>query len=124
MWSLILSEPGHERWERALADARVTRLIISPVAAAEISPHYASESELLTALGLLRIHYDTISSAAAYTAGRLFKQYRLAGGPRQSMVPDFLIGAHALHQAGRLAAIDRGYLRQYFPKLRLLEPRA
>jgi predicted nucleic acid-binding protein len=38
------------------------------------------------------------------------------------MVPDFLIGAHASLQADRLAAADRGYLRRYFPTLRLLHP--
>jgi len=40
------------------------------------------------------------------------------------MIPDFLVAGHALHQADRLAAIDRGYLRAYFPSLRLLAAKA
>ena len=36
--------------------------------------------------------------------------------------PDFLIGAHAQIQANHIAAIDRGYLRRYFPRLRVLKP--
>ena len=38
------------------------------------------------------------------------------------MIPDFLIGGHALRQSNRLAAVDRGYLRRYFPKLKILTP--
>jgi hypothetical protein len=49
-------------------------------------------------------------------------RYRREGGPRQHLIPDFLIAAHAQVQCNRLAAIDRGYLRRYFPKLKLLIP--
>ena len=71
-------------------------------------------------LGQLAISYDPISPEAAYLAGQTFKSYRKAGGPRELLVPDFLIAAHAQIQANRLAAVDRGYLRTWFPELELL----
>ncbi|MFT5405234.1 MAG: hypothetical protein ACI9DF_004081, partial [Verrucomicrobiales bacterium] len=55
--------------------------------------------------------------------GLTFKCYRQAGGPRQHLVPDFMIAAHAETQADQLAAIDRGYVRRWFPNLRVLMPK-
>lgn len=59
---------------------------------------------------------------AEQLAGKIFRQYRRDGGPREHLVPDFLIGAHARRQADRIAAIDRGYLRRYFPGLKVVRP--
>jgi hypothetical protein len=66
----------------------------------------------------LRLH--NISLSAACEAGRIFRAYREQGGPREFLIPDFLIAAHAQVDCHRLAAADRGYLRTYFPGLTLL----
>jgi len=121
LWAIIKRETGHENWIRALTRAAGEGpLVISPVAFAELSPSTPSAEALIEFLEQLAISYDPISPGSAYLAGQTFKKYRQAGGPRQHLVPDFLIAAHATLQADRLAAIDRGYLRTWFPELRLL----
>ena len=125
LWAIIKKEPGHDDWMQALIQAASDGpLIISPIAFAELAPSTSDAAGLTEFLGRLAISYDSISPDAAHLAGLTFKRYRQAGGPRQHLVPDFLIAAHAQTQANRLAAIDRGYLRQWFPGLRLLSPRS
>jgi predicted nucleic acid-binding protein len=87
---------------------------------AEIAPLFPSLGKLNSALESLGVEYDPIHPGSAFAAGEIFRSYRREGGPRKYLIPDFLIGAHALHQAGCLAARDRGYLRRYFPQLRIL----
>jgi predicted nucleic acid-binding protein len=120
---LSRKQPGWEVWRKLLEQAATEgELIISPVAFAEYSIAYASVSSVQNDLERLRIVYEPIEPEAAYLAGQTFLRYRREGGPRRHLIPDFLIAAHASVQADRLAAIDRGYLRTYFPALALLSP--
>jgi predicted nucleic acid-binding protein len=87
-----------------------------------LAPSTTDEASLTAFLGQLSIAYSPIAPAAVHLAGLIFKHYRQAGGPRQYLVPDFVIAAHAQTQANRIAVIDRGYLRKGFPHLTLLTP--
>jgi len=116
-------EPGCEQWEQTLQDAASAgQLCICPVVFAELSPGSPSAKRLLEQLEWLAIAFDDFSPQSAHLAGCIHWQYRREGGPREHLVPDFLVAAHAQVQCDRLAAIDRGYLRRYFPRLRLLTP--
>lgn len=116
-------EPGYEKWETTLQRAAESgRLCVCPVVFAELSPGSVSAARLLGQLEVVAIEYDEISAEAAYLAGKIHWKYRREGGPREHLVPDFLIAAHAQVQCARLAAIDRGYLRRYFPGLKILRP--
>ncbi len=122
---LLLSrkEAGWEAWRDCLQTAaHEGELLISPIAFAEFSIAYPRVEAAQADLDLLHVFYDPITPAAACLAGQIFLRYRRSGGPRLNLIPDFLIAAHASIQAERLAAIDRGYLRSYFPALPILAP--
>lgn len=124
LWSVFKSESDAEAWvDLLIAVRRESRLIVCDVVFAEVAPLFRSTGEFQTKLDSLGVEYDPIEPESAFLAGEIFKKYRRQGGPREHLVPDFLVGAHALNQAGRLAARDRGYLGRYFPKLRILIPR-
>jgi hypothetical protein len=122
--AIVKGEPEAERWVDVLHGARGEGdLIICDVVAAELFAALMDRRKFERALGNLGIVLAATTMESAQMAGMLFKTYREQGGPREHLVPDFLIGAHAAAQAGRIAAIDRGYLRRYFPRLKILRPR-
>jgi hypothetical protein len=118
---LCRKQVGWQEWRDLLQTAASEgELVVSPVAFSEYSIAYPDVESALADIDLLHIVYEPIEPDAAYLAGQIFLRYRREGGPREHLLPDFLIAAHASVQADRIAAIDRGYLRTYFPELPLL----
>jgi hypothetical protein len=123
MIQLLRRQPGWEQWKSALTKASAEGiLVMCPVVFAECSMGFSSSEQALANFETLHIRYDDMLPKSAFLAGSTFLQYRQQGGPRRQMIPDFLIAAHASEQADRLAAMDRGYHRKFFPTLTLLEP--
>lgn len=98
-------------------------LVACDVVWAEVRAQFPSDEEFAAAVGVLGVRFEPLSSEAAVTAGRLWRESRRGvrdGRPR--VMADFLIGAHALLQADSLLSRDRGFYRRYFQGLSVMDP--
>lgn len=108
-----------ELLQRAIAEGQ---LVACEVVWAEVGAFFPSPSAADTAMQQVRVEFSPLTLKTALEASQTWRNYRRAGGPRNRVVADFLIGAHALHQADRLLTRDRGFYRAYFKPLTLLDP--
>ncbi len=122
LFAIFTAESKHEVWLQALIQAREEgQLVICEMVYAELAAAFRSQNELDEALCALGVSYESVDASTAFAAGQAFRKYRDSGGPRTRLIADFLIAAHALHQADRLASIDNGFFRRHFSGLKLLK---
>ncbi|MEI9928665.1 MAG: type II toxin-antitoxin system VapC family toxin [Sphingomonas sp.] len=115
----FLSPDRNEReWSRRmLASVRaVEPLAINAILRAETAPRFASLEQQSEYLGTLGVETVPIDDTAAFRAGQAFKQYRKSGTVRETIVADFLIGAHASTLGARLLTSRSKALRHIFPR--------
>lgn len=104
---------------RCIAEGSV---IACEVVFAETGAAFPEARAAEEALARARIDFSALEVSAALGAGAAWKAYRRAGGKRERVIADFLIGAHALGNADRLLTRDRGFYRRYFKGLQILDP--
>jgi predicted nucleic acid-binding protein len=118
-------EPLARRSAGALSGARrAGALVATDVVWAETAAWFETLDDLAMAMDDLGVSYDAPSRDAASLGGQIWRRYRSEGGSRVRLMPDFLVGAHALTQADRLLSRDRGFFRRYFDQLVVLDPSA
>jgi predicted nucleic acid-binding protein len=121
--AIAKTEADADAWIRLLAQERESgELLVCDIVAAEYYASILDEEKFTQTLRRLGLRYAPCETLAAMMAGAIFRRYRNEGGPREHLIPDFLVGAHAATQADQIAAKDRGFLRKYFPRLKAIHP--
>jgi hypothetical protein len=140
---LIPGAPHSDESERALGEAvGAGALLISEPVYAELAVHFPDRMDLDRFLADTGLRLEPSGGEALYRAGSAWSEYlrrrpaavacpqcgapqqvrcdRCGASiqPRQHVVADFVIGAHALFHADQLLTRDRGYHATYFPELK------
>ena len=69
-----------------------------------------------------QVSMEAIPREALFLAGKVILRYRKRKGIKQSVLPDFFIGAHAAVQGLKLLTRDKGRYATYFPTVHLVGP--
>jgi predicted nucleic acid-binding protein len=109
-------------WSRRQLAAAEGSLVINPVIYAEFSVRYESPDNVEALLPEMDFHRENLPWIAAFAAGAAFRKYRHSGGGRERVLPDFLIGAHAVVRGYSILTRDPKGYRTYFPTVDLITP--
>ena len=125
LFDIVKGGPGAAAAQAALEAALAHGgLCICAVVVAELGRYFKHNDDLLAFLADCQIEHEPITQKAALGAAGIMRAYARNKGPRARVAPDFLIGAHALHQADALLTTDGGFYRRYFSGLKIVSPPA
>jgi predicted nucleic acid-binding protein len=141
---LIPDAPHGDKSEKSLTESLEDgSVIISEAVYTELAAHFSMQEQIDHFLKETCINLCPSSTDALYLAGKAWRKYLQrrtssmvcpscetaqefrcikcgsAFLPRQHVIADFIIGAHASVHADRLLTRDRGYYRTYFRDLQL-----
>ena len=120
---VFTEDPRFLAWSEAQLTQAAQRgaIILNAVVLAEIAPRFSRIETLRSALPSMAV-IEEIPPAAAFLAGHAHADYRRQGGPREAILPDFLIGAHAAVTGRRLLTRDPRRVATHIPGATLIVP--
>lgn len=120
---LFTEDPCWLSWsqEQLTQAAQRGAIILNTVVLAEIAPRFPRIETLRSALPSMTV-IEEIPVAAAFLAGRAHADYRRAGGKREAVLSDFLMGAHAAVTNRPLLTHGPRRVDTYIPGARLISP--
>ena len=97
-------------------------LIINDIIYTEISIGFDKIEDLETTFSGNFFRIAPMTKETLFLAGKAFLSYKSNGGKKNSVLPDFFIGAHASVLQIPLLTRDVSRYKTYFPKLELISP--
>lgn len=121
---VAVRDPIWRGWSRAMLSraAATDIMVINPVIYAEFSVRYDHIDDVDAILPESDFRRENLPWAAAFAAGAAFRRYRQSGGGRERVLPDFMIGAHAVIRGYSIMTRDPKGFRAYFPMVPLITP--
>lgn len=110
-------EMSTERLKQAYDEGAI---LICDLVYAELVPQFGERATLDWAINTINATLSPIDTDIAFLAGSKWPEYRKAGGTRDRIITDFLIGAHAALKADRFLTRDRGFYRSYFSEITIM----
>jgi hypothetical protein len=111
-------------WSQEQLDSASTTdtLAINPVIYSELSIAFDRIEDLEAVIAEASLAVEPIPREALFLAGKAFLNYRRNRGTKQSVLPDFYIGAHAAVMQWPILTRDVGRFRTHFPTVLLITP--
>jgi predicted nucleic acid-binding protein len=103
-------------------------VVVCDAVVSEVTAGLGRGTEVMEAVESMGIMYSPTELRSAIRAGEMQRRYnerrrsnKKTEMPRR-LVPDFLVGAHALLQCKALITRDQGFYRDYFKGLKIIVP--
>ena len=121
---VAVRDPVWSKWSysKMVSALEQGSLVINQIIYAEFSMRYEAVDDVDDALPEDEFRRESLPFEAAFAASRAFSVYRRLGGPREKVMPDFLIGAHAAIRGYPILTRDPAGFRKYFPDVELITP--
>jgi predicted nucleic acid-binding protein len=121
---LVTDDPKWADWSLSQLESASLDgpLLINDAVYAELAVRYERIEQLEAFVDGAGLEMTSMPRAALFLAGKVFTQYRRAGGSKTGVLPDFFIGAHAAVARLPLLTRDVRRYRTYFPSLKLIAP--
>ena len=121
---VLQNDPQWAEWSIAQLRAQSTlhALAINPVIYAEMSLSFSTLEALDEVVLTLALELREMPRPALFLAAKAYALYRRRGGSKAQVLPDFLIGAHAVVEGWPLLTRDASRFRTYFPTLDVIAP--
>jgi hypothetical protein len=121
---VLEDDPQWAGWSQSQLDAAsaTEHLAINPIIYSELSISFARIEELEVVIGEAGLAVEEVPRESLFLAGKAFLRYRQARGAKHSVLPDFIIGAHAAVMRWPLLTRDARRYRTYFPTVDIIAP--